>query len=155
MRLTEDALAAVEKAIELDPGSRKSLLFLKAGIYVQQGRYQAAIDEAEANSSQKDIKEHSRTMFPIALAYLQTGQSQKARELLREMEARVEKSVATGYYLALFYANTGKEEKAIELLERSYQERDERLVYLKTEPNLDALRSHPRFQELQRKMGLL
>jgi len=47
----------------------------------------------------------------------------------------------------------GDKNRAFEWLERTYAERSPKLVYLKVEPQLDPLRSDPRFGTLMAKMG--
>jgi DNA-binding winged helix-turn-helix (wHTH) protein/TolB-like protein/Tfp pilus assembly protein PilF len=152
-RYTE-ALAILQKALELDPNIKKEFLFTRAKIYLKQEKYQEAITEIESSYTPEQIKEHSRTMFPLAVAYLHTGQLEKAQEYVKEMEKRVEKGDATAYWLALVYADNGAKDKAVELLERSYEAHDDRLINLKTEPALDALRDNPRFEMILRKMNL-
>src|SRR5207237_10870285 len=48
----------------------------------------------------------------------------------------------------------GEKEQALALLERAYAEGDFRLSGLKTDPDWDRLRSHPRFQRLLRQVNL-
>jgi hypothetical protein len=56
--------------------------------------------------------------------------------------------------IALIHTALGDKEKAFEWLQRAYEERSAFLVYMKWEPRLDPLRSDPRFQHLQRQVGL-
>jgi tetratricopeptide (TPR) repeat protein len=55
--------------------------------------------------------------------------------------------------IATFYALAGENDKAMHWLERAYELRDPNLPYL-LEPEWDALRNDPRFQELAKKMNL-
>jgi hypothetical protein len=48
----------------------------------------------------------------------------------------------------------GEREQAFAWLEQAYQERSAALIWLKVEPQFDALRTEPRFVELLRRMGL-
>ena len=48
----------------------------------------------------------------------------------------------------------GLEEQALDWLERSYQERESRLVYAKVDPVFEDLRNNPRFHDLVRRMNL-
>jgi hypothetical protein len=59
------------------------------------------------------------------------------------------------YSIALVYVGLGDKDRAFEWLERAYAERSPTLVYLKVEPQLDRLRSDPRFATLMTKMGLI
>jgi hypothetical protein len=53
-------------------------------------------------------------------------------------------------YPAAIYVGLGDKDKAFDYLNAAYQERVDRLVYLKVEPMADALRSDPRFRGLPR-----
>jgi len=47
----------------------------------------------------------------------------------------------------------GEKDRALGWVERAYEERVPELVYMKTYPGWDALRSEPRFQALVRRMN--
>jgi hypothetical protein len=47
----------------------------------------------------------------------------------------------------------GKNELAMDWLEKAYTDRSNGLVFLKVEPELDPLRSNPRFLALQAKLN--
>jgi serine/threonine protein kinase/tetratricopeptide (TPR) repeat protein len=52
------------------------------------------------------------------------------------------------------YAVLGERDRAFEYLERAYVERDGDLIFLKTDPDFDSLRSDPRYADLLRRIGL-
>ena len=64
----------------------------------------------------------------------------------------------TGYSsaseIAALYSDLGDKDQAFRWLATAYQERDMRLLTLKTDFLLDPIRSDPRFAELVRKVGL-
>jgi hypothetical protein len=51
------------------------------------------------------------------------------------------------------YLGLGKNETAMTWLEKAYADRSNGLVFLKVEPELDPLRSNPRFVALQQKLN--
>jgi tetratricopeptide (TPR) repeat protein len=53
------------------------------------------------------------------------------------------------------YAYLGEKDKAISFLEASYEERNPAIIYLRCDPSWTSLRAEPRFQELERKLGLV
>jgi TolB-like protein/DNA-binding winged helix-turn-helix (wHTH) protein/Tfp pilus assembly protein PilF len=57
------------------------------------------------------------------------------------------------YYLARDYADLGNRQAALAALNRSYENRDTELLWLLVDPEMDPLRSDPRFQELTKKVG--
>jgi hypothetical protein len=56
--------------------------------------------------------------------------------------------------IAHFHLRAGENDRALDWLERGYQARDPNLPYISSNPNYDSLRSHPRFKDLLRRMGL-
>jgi hypothetical protein len=56
--------------------------------------------------------------------------------------------------LAIAYAHLGENDRAFEQLERRFRDRGFDMLTLKTNPDLDPLRSDPRFQDLVRRVGL-
>jgi len=58
------------------------------------------------------------------------------------------------FFAAWLYANLGDNDQAFTLLEEAYQQHDGVVVYLKSDPIWDPIRSDPRFKELIRRVGL-
>ena len=56
--------------------------------------------------------------------------------------------------MALICVGLGQKDQAFEWLERAFDDRSIMLVWLKTEPRLDTIRSDPRFAALVRRAGL-
>ncbi len=57
------------------------------------------------------------------------------------------------YNIAELYADTGDKEHALQWLNTAYQEHCPRLATLRTDPELDSLRSDPRYADLVKKIG--
>jgi serine/threonine-protein kinase len=58
------------------------------------------------------------------------------------------------FHLALVHIGLGENDRAIELLQNAYNERAERLVWLRSDARFDPLRQDPRFNEILTGMGL-
>lgn len=54
----------------------------------------------------------------------------------------------------MVYAGLGEKGQAFRWLERSYQDHDFEMAWLKVDPFIDPLRSDPRFADLVRRVGL-
>ncbi len=63
-------------------------------------------------------------------------------------------SVGKLYQLAIDYAQLGDTENALHWLGKAYEARSFDILSVKVDPDLDPLRSDPRFQELVRRIGL-
>ena len=60
---------------------------------------------------------------------------------------------ASPYLIAGLYADLGEKDHAFEWLSTAYQEHDENLLALRTDPAFDSLHSDPRYADLVRKIG--
>ena len=83
-----------------------------------------------------------------------SGKKEQAR---REMEALLAntKEGRFGYVqMAQMYASVGDKDKAFACLNKAYKEHSWWLVTMEVEPAFDPLRSDPRFQQLERHVGL-
>lgn len=58
------------------------------------------------------------------------------------------------YNFTEVYVGLSRNDQALKFLEKAYAERSMLLVYLETDPELDPLRSEPRFTDLMRRMGI-
>jgi len=66
------------------------------------------------------------------------------------------RNVRTGAWtlgIASVYAALGEKDKAIRVLEKAIEARDSLLIFIKEEPPLESLHSHPRWKELLRRMN--
>ncbi len=138
-------------AIEVDPSMILSYFSL-GNAYEQQGQHAAAIE-----AYKKGIELGGPVAFFKAFLGHVQGQSAKRTDALNTMsELRV---LSNGSYvpfvhLAIIYEGLGERELAIEALERAYQNRETMLVFLKVCPQFDRIRDDPRFQAIERGLGL-
>jgi len=77
-----------------------------------------------------------------------------ARKALGELHYLAQSRYVSSLYFAAVYTGLGENRTALDWLDRAYKERNDRLVYLGTEPMADPLRSDPRFAQLMAKIGL-
>jgi TolB-like protein/Tfp pilus assembly protein PilF len=82
------------------------------------------------------------------------GNATEARKSLRMLENLQKKEYVPDLYLAAIHVGLGEKNEAFRLLNSAYQQRVDRLIYLKVDAMADPLRSDPRFQELLNKIGL-
>ena len=78
---------------------------------------------------------------------------QAVRKLLPELEAHYEEPGLGAYVVALLYFYLGDKDKGFQWLERSYL-RKEATMYIRLEPDLDSVRSDPRYLDLLKRLGL-
>ena len=144
----ERGIAEVERIRELDPE------FVEVGIafhYFLLGRPEDAVREYLAYMA--------RAGFDRAREEFQRGSEEGGwqgalRTLTRRQIERTKRgAVGLAYAIALESAIIGETDEAMTWLERAYEEHDPLLIIAKIDPRLDPLRSHPRFQDLLRRIG--
>jgi serine/threonine protein kinase/Tfp pilus assembly protein PilF len=99
-----------------------------------------------------EITDDPLVMAMLAQGYAKTGQRDKARNILAQLEQLTTHRRVGPFTFALVHLGLGENEKAIDDLERAYREHDPSIVGIKVEPLLDPLRAHLRFERLVAKV---
>jgi TolB-like protein/DNA-binding winged helix-turn-helix (wHTH) protein/Tfp pilus assembly protein PilF len=148
-RQYENAVARYQRALELDPGYLPALGRI-AEAYEQLGKFDQAL--AYVEGLQRTASDRRLGLRPLARIYARMGKQREALEILRT----IEKNGAPGgdeFALAAIYSALGDRDHAIAALEKGVQARSF-LPFVFVDPQLDAVRSDPRFQQLLRRVGL-
>lgn len=177
----DEAIAQVERAVELDPLSlllqaNRALLDYFAGRYdaAERGLREVLQRDSTDVLAQWGLalvaEQQGRTDEAIAIlerasgsslnrrsslghAYAVAGKGGRARAVLAELEAKAAQSYVPSYYFALVHAGLGERDRALRYLERAYEERSTVLAYLQIDPRLAPLRQEARFLALARRLG--
>jgi TolB-like protein/Tfp pilus assembly protein PilF len=150
-RRYDDAIRQCQKSLDIDPEYPWSLSIL-GRCYLQKTLFQeavAALQKAVAYSGNS-----TENMSYLAYAYVMSGDLEKARETLGELDELSKSIYVSKYCLAPIYAAMENKNRAFELLELAYEERDGNLIFLKVDPKFDVLRSDPRYEMMLKKIGL-
>ena len=83
-----------------------------------------------------------------------SGNREAARQLLRQLLQRSHREYVPPFSMALICVGLGDRQAALDWLDRAYQDHSTLMVYAKTDPLLDPLRSEPRFAALLQRMNL-
>jgi DNA-binding winged helix-turn-helix (wHTH) protein/Flp pilus assembly protein TadD len=83
-----------------------------------------------------------------------SGNTDAARKLLLELTKRSHTEYVPAFSMALICIGLHENDRALSWLTQSFQQRSTYLVYAKTDPLLDSIRSDPRFGALMDQMGL-
>jgi eukaryotic-like serine/threonine-protein kinase len=111
-------------------------------LYAGQGKCAEALGEAE----------HERD-FDEAFVYARCGQTERALQLLRGAEREVAQARLDPIYPAWINAVLGRRDDAFRWLDRAIEERSTQVVFIRAMPELDGLRSDPRFAAALRRVG--
>ena len=93
-------------------------------------------------------------MAMLGMAYARTGHVAEAQQLLEEIQALPLEKYDSMAEIAFLMEALGQKEEAYAWLDRIFPDRPRPFKSLHIVPYLDPLRSDPRFQELQRRVGL-
>ena len=149
-RQYDRAIEQLRNTLEMDPSD--DLPHLIAGqAYEQKGQFDPAI--AELRKAVDLSHGTPLTLSALAHAYARSGNRAEAGKLLSQMSVAAKDQYVSPYYFAIVYAGLGDNEVALNLLEKALEDRSNGLVFLKVEPELDGLRSNPRFIALQKKLN--
>ncbi len=137
--------------IDVDPGL--TFTYVSLGMaYEQKGMFREAIMTNEKGLALGGSPAfHKSAMGHV---YGSSGEHGRAREILHELQQASECGYMPYWSLAIVYEGLGERELAIELLQRALERREAVLVSLKVWPLLEKLRDDPRFQEIERRVGL-
>ncbi|MCL6564988.1 MAG: winged helix-turn-helix domain-containing protein [Acidobacteriia bacterium] len=143
----ELAVQHLQRTIELAPDFAPAYIYL-GEIYIRKGMYPEAIA-----ACQKGIELSRGGSKPacLAYAYARAGRRTEAMKIIEELKHRAYPSPVS---IAIIYAGLGENEEALAWLERAYQERNDFLVHLQSQPLFDPLRSDARFRNLVGRIGL-
>jgi DNA-binding winged helix-turn-helix (wHTH) protein/TolB-like protein/Flp pilus assembly protein TadD len=146
----DEALEAAKKNLELDPRSvhyRRTL----ARVYSNKGMYAEAIDQ---HLQDVQLGGMAKAAASLGYIYAKAGRRKEAEMILQERLRHVGEPSYPYYGIALIYAGLGDKDKAFEWLEKSYKEKENLMLLIKTMPEWEIIRSDPRYQDLITRLKL-
>ena len=90
----------------------------------------------------------------LRLALGQAGHTDEARKLLQELKTESGQRYLPKYAIALAHLGLNEKEEALQMLEQDLAEHGYWMGSILVVPELDALRSEPRFKALIKRMNL-
>lgn len=148
-RQYDPAIEHCRRAIDRDPKRFMPYQYLGLGYSAKGMHDEAVIALQTAVSLGAGLAGKSRLGYVLARA----GRVDEAIRIVRELES-MGPSYPYAFHVAVVYAGLGDKRQAFRWLEKSYQERSRTMVYLGVTPELDGLRSDPRFSDLVRRVGI-
>jgi TolB-like protein/Flp pilus assembly protein TadD len=145
----EKAIESLTKQIKLDSSFSAAHLHLGL-IHLIRGRASQAIVELE-KAQQLDPVGPLPLGF-LGVAYSQAGSTPDATKVLEELQQMQEQDHDCRVAIALVQQALGDDPSAMDSLARAFEEHASGLVWLRSDPVFKGLRSHPRGQEILKKM---
>jgi len=146
-----EAVESALRCVEFEPDYARGRSTL-GWAYLKSGN--AAAGLAQLEKSVALAPENTLYLGQLGQAYALTGRTERARETLRQLQDISRDRYVSPYHLAYVYTGLGELDKAMDLLEQAYEERAGNVYGVKGSFLFTALRSHPRFRALLRKMNL-
>jgi DNA-binding winged helix-turn-helix (wHTH) protein/Tfp pilus assembly protein PilF len=150
-RKLDRAIELALTALEVDANMVLSYWTLGAA-YEQKGRFEQAID-IYRRSIDRGSPIAVTTSFLIH-AYIGSGQVDQARLCLRQIDDLSKTQYVPQLIFVIARAGLGEIDLALDTLEQSCALRETNLVQIKHWHHFDALRNHPRFHAVERRVGL-
>lgn len=151
----EEAIKTFQEALRLNSNpilfNTASRTYLYLGLYKEViatiNRYLELYPESNFKSP--------RTLGIMAIAYYKLGQHDKMQGYLDEIKQKGSKSAvgSPSFYIAMIYAQMGEKDLAFKWLDKSYQDREVEMYWLKVEPPFKPLNDDARWQEMLDKVG--
>ncbi len=151
--LARNSQATIDEAnqtLKLDPNFFPARRYM-ALAHQLQGRYNDAIAEFQKAASLS--RGSMLVKAELGHAYALAGRRGDALREIDELRTLAGARHVSPFHFALIYTGLGEKDRAIELLNKAFDERAERLVWLRTDPRFDKLRSDPRFNDLLIRIG--
>jgi len=159
-RQYDRAIVELQKAIEIDPNFSLAHSKLRDA-YLGKGQFPEAMAEGRTAAvlAASNREQAVQSATELEEAYLRSGEDGYWRKRLELAMAAKERPDMVGYddssyCIASICARIGEKDQAFLWLERAVEEREVSVVYFRTAPEFDDLRSDLRAAELVRRMGL-
>jgi serine/threonine protein kinase/Flp pilus assembly protein TadD len=145
------AIEQLRKTLELDQNSVNSHSLL-GWCFIMKGEMGEAVAEMLKMTSLDDSPWYTGQ---LACAYAISGKRDEAFRIMREWDTAPQPRYVAPSLRALVHLALGETDATLTWLEQACQAKDTYCRWLKVDPPWDSVRSHPRFQAILKKMGLV
>ncbi len=146
----DDAIEAARAVVEYDPHARGYAVLGWARIM------KGLTDEGVTDLEKAVAITPGDTMFLAQLgqAYAMVGRTDRAREILGQLQALAEARWVSPYHMAYVFTGLGENERALDCLEQAFELRAGAIHGIRCSFLFRTLHGHPRFTALLRRMNL-
>ena len=120
--------------------------------YEQQGKYHEAVETYEKSIALGGALVISRAL--IGRAQGKSGDQEQAWNAIRELQVLSKTRRVSIFGFSIIYEGSMEKGLAIETLQKAFGNRETNLIQIKAWPHFGNLRDDPRFQEIERRVGL-
>jgi tetratricopeptide (TPR) repeat protein len=148
-RRYDEALQQLRTTVEAEPNFWLAHLYFARALE-KKGELSAAI--AELQKTRLIEGAPAEVISALGYAYAVSGNKAEAEKIILQLKEQSKQFYVPPYGIATIYAGLGDKERAFEYLEKEYANGAYYLTYLRLDPELDTLRSDPRFADLLRRL---
>jgi TolB-like protein/tetratricopeptide (TPR) repeat protein len=148
----DEAIDQCRRTIQMDPNFAVAHWHLGLA-YEQKQVFDKAIEEFKKAISLSGGSPLMRAA--LGRVYAESQKKYEANEMLNELSELSKRQYVSAYEVAKIYVALGNSEQAFQLLAKAYAEHSFHLVNLNVCPQLNSVRSDPRFQDVVQRIGLV
>ncbi|HKC66099.1 MAG TPA: protein kinase [Pyrinomonadaceae bacterium] len=152
-RRYDEAIEQYRKTIEIDPNFATAHGDL-GDAFAAKGMHAEAVAEYAKSDEIMEGEEGKKNAAAILDAYAKGGWKGFLQQNISHFKELSNRSYVPPSFIAAQYAQLGEKDEAFAWLEKDYQEHGFAITDMKVDPQLDNLRSDPRFADLMRRVGL-
>lgn len=145
----EEAIRESRAALDREPKFAAAYEWMGMA-YAQQRRFAEAVGALEKAHR---LDPNTEIASFLGQAQALAGNRAEAEKLLHQIEAASKQRYVCKYEIAQVYTGLGQKEQAFQWLKRGADDQADCLVWLKSEPWNDPLRTDPRYAELLKRVG--
>ena len=149
-RQFDQAITQAQTVIEMEPGYAFGYVFLSFS-YGQKGMKQEA---AEAYIKVVELFGEVEEAEELRQILAEKGVKATWLKRIEQVDSPARRKSFSAHWRALIHIWLGEKGRALDWLEISYERRDRWMINVKYAPEMDSLRSEPRFQVLMQRIGL-
>jgi tetratricopeptide (TPR) repeat protein len=121
---------------------------------MMKGEHDQAIRELTLMPEDNGAPVVERYIVERAQVYTRLGKTREARSSLTELIQLSQRRKIDSWWFACAYAALGEKDRAFEWIEKAYRERPSEMISFAASPDMDVLRSDPRYQAMLRRMDI-
>jgi TolB-like protein/DNA-binding winged helix-turn-helix (wHTH) protein/Tfp pilus assembly protein PilF len=149
-RRYDDALRQMQRTVEMFPDGQ--IYWDIADVYEQKRMFADAVAARQQALSLSKDPSMTSLVTPLGEAYKRAGYRGYLLKGIQMLEQGPDRNLASPV-VAHMYAMLDDEAHATSYLERAYEEHNPAILFMRTAPELDSIRSSPRFRDLVRRIG--
>jgi tetratricopeptide (TPR) repeat protein len=150
-RQYDETIEYSRQALELDPNYVWAR-WRRGTAYVMQSRFEEAIEEGERAAALSHRSAPALSF--LGMAYGRAGRRGEAQQVLKELVELSNRTYVNPFSFFSVHIALGQNDQALKRLEEAVQSHLSGMIFIQVNPELDPIRSDPRFKELVRSMGL-